>query len=157
MVDSFPLTPEGYEKLKEKLDYLRRVRRPEIVKAIEEARGHGDLSENAEYHAAKDEQGFIEAKIRDLEYKLAHAKVIDPKRIKSDEVKFGATVTIKDCEFGRIVTYKIVGSDEADPKNGSISIESPLARALIGYKVGDSVFVGDDDPKEFVILDLKYV
>lgn len=157
MIDSFPITPEGYEKLKEKLDYLRKVRRPEIIKAIEEARAHGDLSENAEYHAAKEEQGLIEAKIRELEYKIAHAKVIDPKQINSDEVMFGATVTIKDCETGRIVTYKIVGSDEADPKNGSISIASPLARALIGYKVGDSVFIEDDDPKEFVILDIKYV
>ena len=156
MVDSFPMTPEGCEKLKERLEHLRKVRRPEIVKAIEEARSHGDLSENAEYHAAKEEQGFIEAKIRELEYKIGHAKVIDPKRIKSDEVTFGATVTIKDIETERVVTYKIIGSDEADSKNGSISIDSPLARALIGYKAGDSIFVGDDDPKEFSILSLKY-
>ena len=157
MSDSFPMTPEGYEKLKKKLDYLRKVRRPEIVKALEEARAHGDLSENAEYEAAKHEQGLIEAKIRELEYKLAHAEVIDPKTIDSDEVMFGATVTIKDPETGAVNTYKIVGSDEADLKNGTISITSPLARGLIGFKAGDSVFVGDDDPKEFIILEVKYI
>ncbi len=156
-MESFPMTQKGYEKLKAKLDYLKRVRRPEIIKAIEEARAHGDLSENAEYEAAKHEQGLIEARIRELEYKLAHAEVIDPSTIESDEVMFGATVTIRDAETGRVRTYKIVGSDEADPQDGTISINSPLARGLIGFKAGDSVLIGDDDPREFEILEVKYI
>jgi len=151
------MTQKGYEKLKAKLDYLKKVRRPEIIKAIEEARAHGDLSENAEYEAAKHEQGLIEARIRELEYKLAHAEVIDPSTIESDEVMFGATVTIRDAETGRVKTYKIVGSDEADPQDGTISINSPLARGLIGFKAGDSVLIGDDDPREFEILEVKYI
>ncbi|HDH97341.1 MAG TPA: transcription elongation factor GreA [Proteobacteria bacterium] len=156
-MESFPMTQKGYEKLKAKLDYLKKVRRPEIIKAIEEARAHGDLSENAEYEAAKHEQGLIEARIRELEYKLAHAEVIDPSTIESDEVMFGATVTIRDAETGRVKTYKIVGSDEADPQDGTISINSPLARGLIGFKAGDSVLIGDDDPREFEILEVKYI
>jgi len=157
MAESFPMTQKGYDKLKEKLDYLKKVRRPEIIRAIEEARAHGDLSENAEYEAAKHEQGLVEAKIRELDYKLAHAQVIDPKTIDGEDVMFGATVTIKDVETGRVKTYKIVGSDEADPQDGTISINSPLAQGLIGFKAGDSVLIGDDDPRELEIMDVKYV
>jgi transcription elongation factor GreA len=132
-----PMTRGGFDKLKDELERLKRVDRPTIVKAIAEARAHGDLSENAEYHAAREKQSFIEGRIVDLEGKVGAAEVIDPPT-SGDRVTFGSTVLLED-EAGKEVRYQIVGSDEADPAKGKISILSPLARTLIGKKVGDSV------------------
>ncbi len=132
-----PLTPEGHRKLKEELDRLVKVERPANVKAIAEARAHGDLSENAEYHAAKERQGFLEGKIRELQSKLSRANVIDPARISHDRVAFGATVTVMDLETEDEQVYTIVGSEEADAKCGRISLSSPVGKALMGKEVGD--------------------
>jgi transcription elongation factor GreA len=132
-----PMTRGGYERLREELDRLKRIERPSIVRAIAEARAHGDLSENAEYHAARERQGFVEARIGELESKVGTAEVLDPPT-SGDRVTFGSTVKLED-EEGRETAYQIVGSDEADPRRGLISIMSPLARTLIGKKVGDTV------------------
>ena len=132
-----PMTKPGYEKLRDELDRLKHVERPTIVKAIAEARAHGDLSENAEYHAAREKQGFIEARITELESKVGAAEVIDPPT-SGDRVTFGSTVLLED-EAGKEYRYQIVGSDEAEPARGLISILSPLARALIGKTVGTTV------------------
>ncbi|MGH7414208.1 MAG: transcription elongation factor GreA [Candidatus Rokuibacteriota bacterium] len=131
-----PMTRAGYDRLREDVDRLKKER-PSIVRAIAEARAHGDLSENAEYHAARERQGFIEARITDLESKVGTAEVIDPPT-SGDRVTFGSTVKLEDQD-GREATYQIVGSDEAEPKRGLISIMSPLARTLIGKNVGDTV------------------
>ena len=139
--EKVPMTVEGKRLLDEELKHLMTVERPTIIKAIEVARGHGDLSENADYSAAKERQGFIEGRIQEINGKLARAQVIDPTTIKSDKVVFGATVTLEDQEAGKKVTYKIVGVDEADIKNGKIGITSPIARALIGKAKGDEVVV----------------
>src|SRR5919108_6545305 len=125
-----PMTRPGFEKLRDELDRLKRVERPAIQKAIAEARAHGDLSENAEYHAAKERQGFIESRVIELEDKLRRAQVIDPKSLKGDKVKFGATVKVVDADTDQETCYQIVGPDEADIKNGLLSISAPLARAL---------------------------
>jgi transcription elongation factor GreA len=132
-----PMTPEGHRKIKEELDNLLKVQRPENVKAIAEARAHGDLSENAEYHAAKERQSFIEGRIQELQSKIARAQVIDPSTINHDKVAFGATVKVVDVDTDEEKTYKIVGPDEADIKAGKLSIHSPMARALIGREEGD--------------------
>ncbi len=132
-----PLTPEGHRKLREELDRLVKVERPANVKAIAEARAHGDLSENAEYHAAKERQSFIEGRIRELQDKLARANVIDPSRIRHDRVAFGATVTVFDLQTDDEQVFTIVGSEEADAKNGRISLSSPVGKALMGKEVGD--------------------
>ena len=132
-----PMTRPGFEKLSAELDRLKRVERPAIVKAIAEARAHGDLSENAEYHAAREKQGFIEARINELEAKVGGAEVIDPPS-GGDRITFGSTVLLED-ETGKEVRYQIVGSDEAVPAAGRISIMSPLARTLIGKRVGENV------------------
>jgi transcription elongation factor GreA len=139
MSDKFPMTPSGYATMKAWLKKLKDVDRPANSRAIEVARGHGDLSENADYSAAKEEQGLIEARIRELEAKIALAEVIDPTKLSGSRVKFGATVTIEDAESGETTTYTIVGEHEADIKKGRISIGAPLARALIGKEVGDTV------------------
>ena len=131
-----PMTRTGYDRLREEVERLKKER-PSIVRAIAEARAHGDLSENAEYHAARERQGFIEARITDLETKVGTAEVIDPPT-SGDRITFGSTVKIEDGD-GKEVIYQIVGSDEADPKRGLISVMSPLARTLIGKRVGDSV------------------
>ncbi len=138
-MSTFPLTPEGHERLKEELKRLKTVDRPRISQEIGTARELGDLSENFEYHAAKDRQGLIEAKIRMLEDQMSRAEVIDPRTFSGDRVVFGATVTILDIETDDEKTYRIVGEYEADLTQGSISITSPLARALIGREVGDEV------------------
>jgi transcription elongation factor GreA len=138
-VEKMPMLQEGYEKLTADLRRLKEER-PQIVEAIEEARAHGDLSENAEYHAAKERQGQIEASIADIEDKLSRAQIIDPRELSGDKVVFGATVTLKD-EDSKPVTYQIVGQTEADAKTGRISYNSPLGRALIGRVVGDEVEV----------------
>lgn len=139
-VEKMPMLKEGFELISKELQRLKTVERPEVIDAIEEARAHGDLSENAEYHAAKERQGQIEATIADLEDRLSRAVVIDPKDLSGDKVVFGATVTLLD-EDDKPVVYQIVGQMEADAKKGRISYNSPLGRALIGRKVGDDVEV----------------
>ncbi|GHS92999.1 transcription elongation factor GreA [Alphaproteobacteria bacterium] len=136
-----PMTTQGFEKLKEELAYFVNVERVNIVQAIAEARSHGDLSENAEYHAAKERQAFIERHIADLEQKISQAQIIDISAVSGDDIKFGATVNLLDVDTDEKVRYQIVGSDEADVKKGLLSITSPLARALIGRKIGDEVEV----------------
>lgn len=137
MAQRTPMTRDGFSRLQQELAQLKREERPRIIKAIAEARAHGDLSENAEYHAAKERQGFIEARIRELEVKVGAAEVIDPPR-DGDRITFGSTVHLRSAD-GKEVRYRIVGSDEADPGTGRISILSPLARTLIGKEVGDEV------------------
>jgi len=157
MAEKYPMTPVGHEKIKAALKQLIEVDRLANARAIEVARGHGDLSENADYSAAKEEQGMIEARIRELSTKLALAEVIEPTSLSGDRVKFGATVTISD-EDGEEKTYTIVGDDEADLKLGRISISSPVARALIGRSVGDSAIV--QSPKgrrEVEVVDVKWL
>jgi transcription elongation factor GreA len=150
-----PMTRPGFEKLSAELDRLKRVDRPTIVKAIAEARAHGDLSENAEYHAAREKQGFIEARINELEAKVGGAEVIDPPTA-GDRITFGSTVSLED-ETGKAVRYQIVGSDEAEPASGRISILSPLARTLIGKRVGDSVTAQlPGGKKTFEILEVNF-
>lgn len=141
MSDRIPMTLEGKKKLEVELKHLMSVERPNVVKAIEEARGHGDLSENADYSAAKERQGFIEGRIQEINGKLALAEVIDPTKIKTDKVVFGATVVLEDEESGETVKYQIVGVDEADIKKGKVGVTSPIARALIGKKEGEEVTV----------------
>lgn len=135
-----PMTVTGHKKLHNELERLKRDERPKIIKAIEEARKHGDLRENAEYHAAKEMQAFTEGKIRDIESKLSHAQVIDVTKLADKEtVVFGATVHLNDLDNDQEVVYQIVGDDEADVKDGKISVGSPVARALIGKKEGDEI------------------
>ncbi|MCW8125791.1 transcription elongation factor GreA [Microbulbifer halophilus] len=137
-----PMTVEGADSLRAELENLKKVERPAVVQAIAEAREHGDLKENAEYHAAREKQGFIEGRIQDIEGKLSHAQIIDVKAIEpSEKVIFGTTVTIIHMDNDEEVTYKIVGDDEADVKDRKISVNSPIARALIGKEVGDVVEV----------------
>ena len=136
-----PLTPTGYKKLQEELERLIKVDRPRNIQAITEARAHGDLSENAEYHAAKEQQSFIEGKIQELKSKIALAQVIDPATIKQTTVAFGATVKVLDVEAEEEYVFNLVGPEEADVKQGKISISSPVGRALIGKDVGDSVAI----------------
>jgi transcription elongation factor GreA len=153
-----PVTVAGAEKLRQELHRLKSVDRPSAIAAIAEARSHGDLSENAEYDAAKDRQSFIEGRILEVEAKLSNAQIIDPKLIDSDgRCVFGATVDLEDSATGEAVTYQIVGDDEADIKQGKISISSPVARALIGKNPGDVAIVrapGGD--REFDIVDVRY-
>jgi transcription elongation factor GreA len=139
-IEKIPMLAEGHDMLVQQLRHLKEVERPETVEAIEEARGHGDLSENAEYHAAKERQGQIEAQIAELEDRLARAQVIDPTTLSGDRVVFGATVHLLDEEDRKIV-YQIVGQTEADAKKGRISYNSPLGRALINRRVGEEVEV----------------
>ncbi|MFC0387798.1 transcription elongation factor GreA [Muricoccus vinaceus] len=140
-MQKFPMTAEGLARLEDELRVLRAEERPAVIRAIAEARAHGDLSENAEYHAAREKQSFIEGRIADLESVIPSVEVIDVSRLSGDQVRFGARVTIVDEETEDEKTYRIIGAYEADMKNGSISISSPLAKALIGRKVGDSVEV----------------
>jgi len=140
-MEKVPMTMEGYRKLETELHRLKVEERPRIIQQISEARDHGDLSENAEYHAAKDAQGLNEAKVADLEDKIARAEIIDPAKLSGTSVKFGATLTLEDEDSGDKVKYKIVGEDEANLREGKISINSPIARALIGKAKGDSAEV----------------
>lgn len=141
MSDKIPMTKLGFEKLEEELKTLKTIERPAVVKAIAEAREHGDLSENAEYTAAREKQSFIEGRIQELEHKISHADVIDVSRLEGKDIKFGATVTLIDDETEEEVVYQIVGEDESDIKAGLLSISSPLARALIGKTLQDVVEV----------------
>jgi transcription elongation factor GreA len=153
-----PLTARGAEKLRAELEELKRVARPKVIKAIAEAREHGDLKENAEYHAAREQQGFIEGRIKDIESKLSHAQIIDVTKIHADgKVVFGATVDLLELDNDEEFTYQIVGDDEADIKHGLISVSSPIARALIGKSEGDDVFLETPNGKrEFEILEIRY-
>ena len=155
MSDKIPMTPRGHQRMKDELKKLKEVERPTIVKAIEVARGHGDLSENADYSAAKEKQSFIEGRINELEGKVGHAEVIDPP-LGGNRVTFGSTIHLAD-DSGKELRYWIVGSDEADPARGRISILSPLARTLIGKRVGDSVKAQlPGGTKSFELLDANF-
>ncbi len=134
-----PITKKGYETLKKELNNLKTVERPLNIKAIEEARAHGDLSENAEFDAAKERQGFIEARISDLQYKLGNADIIDPDKTLKDCAVFGCTVVLENIDTGEGIEYQLVGPDESDIENGLISVSSPLGRAIIGKKPGDEI------------------
>jgi len=155
----YPMTVEGAEKLRQELHRLKTVERQAVIAAIAEARAHGDLSENAEYDAARERQAFIEGRIQELEAKLANAQIIDPKTLDADgRVVFGATVELEDLESGDKACYQIVGDEEADVKAGEISVSSPIARALIGKYAGDVVQVQTPGGmREFEILDVRYV
>ena len=154
-----PLTTAGAQMLRTELQQLKAVERPRIIQAIQEARSHGDLSENAEYDAAKERQAFIEGRIAELEGKLANAQIIDPAHIDGDgRCVFGSTVELQDQDSEDTVTYQIVGEDEADIKQGKISISSPIARALIGKSAGDVAEVrAPAGVREYEILDVKYI
>jgi len=157
MSHSIPLTKESYGALQEELKRLMRVERPKVIQDIAEARAHGDLSENAEYDAAKNRQGFIEGRIKELNDKLARAYVVDLTNMKPDKVVFSSTVTLYDTAVEEEITYKIVGEDEADIKLGKISCTSPVGKALIGHKLDDSVRVTvPSGTKEYEIIDIKY-
>ncbi|MCB0422097.1 MAG: transcription elongation factor GreA [Bdellovibrionales bacterium] len=152
-----PMTLKGKEMLEAELKHLLQVERPAVIKAIEEARDHGDLSENADYDAAKEKQGFIEARTNEIKSKLAMADVIDPKSIKENRIVFGATVELEDLEDESLKTYQIVGVDESDVKNGKLSVFSPLSRALIGKKQGDIVeFNSPSGVREYEIISFTY-
>jgi transcription elongation factor GreA len=140
-VERIPVTPEGYEAIRRELENLKRVERPKTIRAIEEARAHGDLSENAEYAAAKERQGFIEGRINELGYKLAVLEVIDPDTLTKDRAVFGSRVLLENTETGQDVEYQLVGPDESDLEKGRLSIVSPLGRALLGKKPGDELVV----------------
>lgn len=157
MSHSIPLTKESYEALQEELKRLIKEERPKVIQDIAEARSHGDLSENAEYDAAKHRQSFIEGRIQELSDKLARAYVVDLSNLKPDKVVFGATVTLYDTASSEEVTYKIVGEDEADIKLGKISCTSPVGKALIGHKLDDSVRVKvPSGLREYEVIDIKY-
>ena len=138
-MEKIPITTDGYAGLKKELERLKRVERPENIKAIEEARAHGDLSENAEYAAAKERQSFIEGRIGELVYKLANADIIDPEKIARDRVMFGSKVLLENIDTGEGVQYQLVGPDESNIQEGRISISSPLGKAIIGKKPGDEL------------------
>jgi transcription elongation factor GreA len=158
-MSKIPITIAGAERLRAELQELKTVQRPAIVTAIAEARSHGDISENAEYHAAKERQGFIEGRIAELESKLSNVQLIDPALLDADgRCVFGATVDLEDMKSGEVVTYQIVGDDEADIKQGKISISSPIARALIGKYSGDVAEVrAPAGVREYEILDIRYI
>jgi len=158
MSDKVPMTASGFARLEEELRYLKSTARPEIIRAIAEAREHGDLSENAEYHAARERQSFIEGRVMELEDKIARAEVIDVASLNGKTVKFGATVTLVDEDTDAKTAYQLVGEMEADVKEGRLSITAPLARALIGKEVGDSVEVMTPaGSKAYEILKVQYI
>lgn len=138
-MEKIPITPQGYEALKRELTQLKSVDRPKVIKAIEEARAHGDLSENAEYHAAKERQAFIEARVNELNYKIGHAEVIDPAGLSKDRAVFACRVLLENVETGEDVEYQLVGPDESDIQQGRISISSPLGKAIIGKQPGEEI------------------
>ncbi len=157
MSDNVPMTATGLSRLKEELKHLKSVARPEVIRAIAQAREHGDLSENAEYHAARERQSFIEGRVLELEDKIARSVVIDVSSLSGDSVKFGATVTMVDEDTDEKLTYQLVGEMEADVKQGRLAITAPLARALIGKQVGDSVDVSTPKgEKAYEVLKIKF-
>lgn len=156
-MERVPMTPEGHAALLEELTLLKNIERPRISKEIGVAREHGDLRENAEYHAAKEKQGMIEARINEIEDRVSRADVIDPSTLTGDKVKFGAYVTLEDADTEKKVRYRIVGPDEADLKKGTISVTSPLARALIGREAGDEVTVhAPGGERNYEIIDVSW-
>ena len=157
-MEKVPLTKVGYEKLNDELKNLKEVERPAVIKAIAEAREHGDLSENAEYHAARERQSFIEGRIQELESTVSRADVIDPARMTGDSIKFSATVEIVDEDTDEEKTYQIVGEAEADIDNGKLNMRSPLARSLIGKEEGDQVEVKTPGgTRSYEVLSVKYI
>jgi transcription elongation factor GreA len=153
-----PITPEGAAKLREELNQLRSVERPRVIQMIATAREHGDLKENAEYHAARDKQSFIEGRVKDIENKLARAEIIDPSKLAGDRVAFGAYVKMQNAETEEESRYRILGADEADLAQGTISVTSPLARALLGKEVGDEVKVRmPGGERTYEILEVSFV
>ena len=155
--EKIPMTAEGFRALEDELRQLRQVERPEIIKAIAAAREHGDLSENAEYHSAREKQGFIEGRILELEDVISRADIIDPKTLTGNTIRFGATVKLADEDSDEESTFQIVGSYEANVEKGLISITSPLARALIGKKAGDSAEVNaPSGPKSYEIIKVQF-
>jgi transcription elongation factor GreA len=158
MSQTIPMTPEGHQKLQEELKQLMRVERPKVVQDIAEARAHGDLSENAEYDAAKNRQGFVEGRISEINGMMAYAQVINAAEIDIDKVVFGATVKLFDVESETESNYRIVGKDEADIKLGLISINSPVAKALIGHRVDDEVHIKvPSGTRIYEIIDIQYI
>jgi len=153
-----PLTAQGADQLREELERLKRVERPRIIEAIAEARAHGDLKENAEYHAAREQQGFVEGRIKEIEGKLSNAEVIDVTKLNADgRVVFGATVDVLELDKDDEHTFRIVGDDEADIKQGKVSVSSPIARGLIGKREGDTALVeAPGGRREFEILEVRY-
>lgn len=152
-----PMTPDGYQKLQEELEKLLKVDRPKNIKDISEARAHGDLSENAEYHAAKERQSFIEGRIREFQAKLALAEVIDPSKITQSKAAFGAKVRVLDTGVDEEYVFTLVGPDEADVKNGRISINSPVGKSLLGKEVGDTVVIkAPARTMEYEILEINF-
>jgi len=152
MLERVPVTKEGYTALKEELETLKRVDRPQNIRAIEEARAHGDLSENAEYAAAKDRQGFIEGRISELEFKVANAEIIETGKLPKDRVVFGSKVLLENVDTGEDVEYQLVGPDESDIEKGRISISSPLGKAILGKKPGDELIFDVPGGKRFYEL-----
>ena len=156
-MDKFPITVNGQKKLRDELDFLTNVERPKIIDSISVAREHGDLKENAEYHAAREQQSFVEGRIKDIKLKLSNAEIVDPKKITSSKVVFSATVILFDFDNEKEITYSIVCDDEADIKKSMISINSPIARALIGKEENDVASVETPSgKKEFEILNISY-
>ncbi|UCD90381.1 MAG: transcription elongation factor GreA [Desulfobacterales bacterium] len=154
-MDRVPITKEGYEALKNDLEYLKKVERPKNLKAIEEALSHGDLSENAEFEAAKDRQAFVDAKLNELEYKLSRAEIIDAETLPKDRVVFASFVVLENIETGEHVEYQLVGPDESDIENGRISVSSPLGKAMIGKKPGDEItFQVPGGTRSFELIDI---
>jgi transcription elongation factor GreA len=152
-----PITPNGYQKLQEELNLLVKVERPKNIKDISEARAHGDLSENAEYHAAKERQSFLEGRIQELKTKIALANVIDPSKISQNKVAFGATVRLLDTATNEEKNFMLVGPDEADAKNGKISISSPVGKALLNKEIGDVVTIkAPAKTMEYEILEISF-
>lgn len=156
-MEKVPMTAAGYRKIEAEIKHLKTVERPATIQAIAEARTHGDLSENAEYHAAKERQGFIEGRVMELEDLISRAQVIDTSKLSGDQVKFGAIVTVVDEDTEEEATYQIVGDFEADVKEGKVSVSSPIARALIGKEVGDSVEVNTPGGgRSYEIIKVEY-
>lgn len=155
-MNRIPITKVGYEALKEQVRHLKSVERPEVIRAIAEARAHGDLSENAEYDAAKERQGFVEGKIKDFEHKIANADVIDPKTVRTDWVVFGCTVVLENSETEEEVQYQLVGPDESDVSQRRISVSSPVGRAMIGKRVGDAIVVqAPGGRRQYELIDIR--
>ena len=157
-MEKVPMTADGYTRLQEELKHLKTVERPTVIRAIAEAREHGDLSENAEYHAARERQSFIEGRVLELEDRISRADVIDVTALSGDSVKFGATVKLADEDTDEEATYQIVGQDESDIKAGRLSVTAPLARGLIGKSVGDVVEVTTPNgSKSYEVMDIRFV
>jgi transcription elongation factor GreA len=155
-LNRIPITKVGYEALKKQVRHLKSVERPDVIRAIAEARDHGDLSENAEYDAAKERQGFVEGKISELEHKIANADVIDPKTVRTDCVVFGCTVVLENSETEEEVRYQLVGPDESDVSQRRISVSSPVGRAMIGKTVGDEIVVqAPGGRRQYELIDIR--